>query len=259
MSPLSPWSSVNVYTNPTFSSVSYLHIQFVFMSWSGIGYYNLINYIGLYNGGTLLSPSVSSISSSWSADEDFGSNNLANQSAIFTNTSLNQTYVIGPTSVNGTSSVSGFNTITYQYTLSNDLVTYYPTKSGDVNGTLLTNYATFGPSGGGQNFQYNYGSSPTAFTNWTHLVITILYINGAIPTTGNSACVAGGLGAGYSAGTQTTPRYPLSGIYPFVTLGSTNYGAWNGLSFFRGNISNFRFYNRLLSASDVFTLYRSLS
>jgi hypothetical protein len=94
------------------------------------------------------------------------------------------------------------------------------------------------------------GTRPNGYT---------IYINGAIPTTGDSTGVAGGLRAAYSNGTQTTPTYPLSGIYPFVTLGSTNYGAWNGLSFFNGNISNFRFYNRLLSAENVSTLYNSLS
>jgi len=125
---------------------------------------------------------------------------------------------------------------------------------------VLVAYAN-GPSGGGANVQYNYATSPTAFTNWTHLVLTMtngtrptgytIYFNGIVP--------AGGLGASFSAGTQTTPTYPNSGSYPYVMLGNSNYTGWNGLSFFNGNIANVRFYNRLLSASDVQSLYNNLA
>jgi hypothetical protein len=118
-----------------------------------------------------------------------------------------------------------------------------------------------GPSGGGQNVQYNYATSPTSFMNWTHLVLTMtngtrpsgytIYINGSIP--------AGGLGAGYSNGTQTTPTYPNNGSYPYVMVGNSNYTNWNGLSYFKGNISNVRFYNRLLNESDVAALYTNLA
>jgi len=125
-----------------------------------------------------------------------------------------------------------------------------------LSNQILVSYAN-GPSGGGQDVQYNYATSPTPFTDWTHLVLTMtngtrptgytIYINGTVPS--------GGLGAGYSSGSQTTPTYPLSGTYPYVTLGSTNYDAWNGLSFFQGNMANFRFYNKLLSSTDVSNLY----
>jgi hypothetical protein len=125
---------------------------------------------------------------------------------------------------------------------------------------IMVAYAN-GPSGGGQNVQYNYATSPTSFMNWTHLVLTMtngtrpsgytIYINGSIP--------AGGLGAGYSNGTQTTPTYPNNGSYPYVMVGNSNYTNWNGLSYFKGNISNVRFYNRLLNESDVAALYTNLA
>ena len=114
---------------------------------------------------------------------------------------------------------------------------------------------------------YNAPLSSVSITDWTHLVWTMdnsgvgqssyntetsgwkLYINGSP------------VSLVYQwAGLGTIPySYPPPGNYPYVLLGKTNFPDYNGSGFFQGNIANFRFYNKLLSSSNVATLYNQLS